>query len=180
MQGLPGSWEVHPMPLPRSTIPAGPVDLTLTADTMLPPQFRQRGHPRYLFRNSIPWLRHPLSTLQVVRCRTRMQDWLPAGGWPLPGGSRTLWTSTKGFYPLHRIFSFPRLILARRKVRLERVTRPIDLADARDPDDHGDDSGRRESSERLQGIGWGRHRTESERPGINARARALRNATNHN
>ena len=91
-------------------------DLALPVGTMLSPQFRQRGHPQYPFRNSIPWLRHPLSTLQVVRYRTRMQDWLPAGGWPLPGGSRTLWTSAKGFYPLHRTFSFPRLILARRKV----------------------------------------------------------------
>lgn len=28
-QGLPGSWGVHPIPLPRSTIPAGPAGLTL-------------------------------------------------------------------------------------------------------------------------------------------------------
>src|ERR1017187_265571 len=28
-QGLPGSWRVYPIPLPRSTIPAGPAGLTL-------------------------------------------------------------------------------------------------------------------------------------------------------
>jgi hypothetical protein len=42
----------------------------------------------------------------------RLQGSLPAGGYPLPGGSRTLWTPSKGFHPLHRIFSSPRLCLA--------------------------------------------------------------------
>ncbi len=68
------------------------------------PPIRQRGHQRCLFRNSITRLRYPLPTLQVVRCRTRMQGSLPAGGWPLPGGSRTHWIPSKGFRYLH---SFP-------------------------------------------------------------------------
>jgi hypothetical protein len=79
-QGLPGSWRIHPIPLPRSTIPAGPTDLTLSVHPMQSPLFRQRGHQRFLFRNSITRLQYPLSTLQVVRYRTRRQDSLPAGG----------------------------------------------------------------------------------------------------
>jgi hypothetical protein len=104
------------MPLPRSTIPVGPSGLTLSTCTVLSPLFRRRRHPRCLFRNSITRLRHPLSTLQVVRYRTRMQDSLPAGGWPLPGGCRTLWIPTKSFYHLHLISSFSGFILARRNV----------------------------------------------------------------
>ncbi len=103
-QGLPGSWGVHPIPLPRSTIPAGPAGLNLAAYPVRSPPIRQRGHQRCLFRNSITRLRYPLPTLQVVRCRTRMQGSLPAGGWPLPGGSRTHWIPSKGFRYLH---SFP-------------------------------------------------------------------------
>ncbi len=103
-QGLPGSWGVHPIPLPRSTIPAGPAGLNLAAYPVRSPPIRQRGHQRCLFRNSITRLRYPLPTLHVVRCRTRMQGSLPAGGWPLPGGSRTHWTPSKGFRYLH---SFP-------------------------------------------------------------------------
>ena len=44
--------------------------LALPVGMMLSPSFRKRRLPRYLFRNSIPWLRHPLSTLQVVRYHT--------------------------------------------------------------------------------------------------------------
>ena len=36
-QDLPGSWGIHPVPLPRSQIPAGPTDLTVTVSTVLPP-----------------------------------------------------------------------------------------------------------------------------------------------
>jgi hypothetical protein len=79
-QGIPGSGRIHPIPLPRSKIPAGPADLTLSACPVPSPQSRPRRHQRCLFRNSTTRLRYPPSTLQVVRCRTRMQDWLPAGG----------------------------------------------------------------------------------------------------
>jgi len=46
-------------------------------------------------------------TLHAWRCRTRARL---ASGWraaPLPGGSRTLWTATKGFSSLSRPSSFP-------------------------------------------------------------------------
>ena len=62
-----------------------------------------------------------------MRYRTRMQDSLPAGGWPLPGGCRTLWTPTKGFDHLHLISSFSGFILARRNVRLA-ILRHVFLA----------------------------------------------------
>jgi len=64
-QGLPGSWGIHPIPLPRSKIPAGPAGLTLSAYPVLSPQSRPRRHQRCLFRNSITRLRYPPSTLQV-------------------------------------------------------------------------------------------------------------------
>jgi len=64
-------------------------------------------------RDSITRLQYPLPTLQVVRHRTRMQGSLPAGGSPLPDGSRTHWIPSKSFRPLHRTSSFPRLTLAR-------------------------------------------------------------------
>jgi len=46
-------------------------------------------------------------TLHAWRCRTRARL---ASGWraaPLPGGSRTLWTATKGFSSFSRPSSFP-------------------------------------------------------------------------
>jgi len=36
-QDLPGSWGIHPVPLPRSPTPVGPTDLTLTISTVLSP-----------------------------------------------------------------------------------------------------------------------------------------------
>ena len=45
------------------------------------PLKRGRSTPAtWLYRDSITRLQHPLSTLQVVRYRTHMQDSLPAGG----------------------------------------------------------------------------------------------------
>ena len=110
------------MPLPRSTIPAGPVNLALTINPVLPPVGRRGRHQQYAFRDSITQLWHPLPTLHVVRHRTRMQGSLPAGGSPLPEGSRTPWTPMTGFRLLHLTSSSPRFILALRP--LQRVVGP--------------------------------------------------------
>ena len=80
-QDLPGSWRIHPIPLPRSRTPAGLTEPHLIAQRSAVPDFRTMKTPAIaVFRDSITRLQYPLPTLQVVRYRTLMQGSLPAGG----------------------------------------------------------------------------------------------------
>ena len=96
---LPGSQTIHPVPLPRSATPAEPTiprlfDGLVDAAPALP---TARASALNEFRGSITRLWHLLPTLQDWcrhhPCKARFR----LAGSPLPGGSRTLWTATKGF-----------------------------------------------------------------------------------
>ena len=69
--------------------------------------------PMAAFRGSITRLARSLSTLRRAGHPTATQDSLPAGGWPLPGGTSTRWVQSERFRDGYFITSpFPRLILA--------------------------------------------------------------------
>ena len=96
---LPGSQTIHPVPLPRSATPAEPTiprlfDGLVDAAPALP---TARASALNEFRGSITRLWHLLPTLQDWcrhhPCKARFR----LAGSPLPGGSRTLWITTKGF-----------------------------------------------------------------------------------
>src|SRR5450631_149034 len=73
-QDLAGSQGIRAIPLPCSPTPVGPVDLTFTANRCSPHVSEREDTNVYLSRGSITRLQYLLSTLQVVRYRTRMQD----------------------------------------------------------------------------------------------------------
>ena len=79
-QDLPGSWGIHPMPLPRSQIPAGPTDLTVTVSTVLP----RYNKGEDISKNGFSRLNHAASAPAVCASRSTlpspMQDLLPVGG----------------------------------------------------------------------------------------------------
>ena len=118
MQGLPGSWKVHPMLLPRSTIPAGP----------------HRPHPtgRHDAVPAIPTTKTPailISELNTVASASAVyasSGALPhpharlASGWwlAIAGRESNPLNFSERFLSSTSDFPFPRLILARRKVRL--------------------------------------------------------------
>lgn len=79
-QDLPGSWKIHPVPLPRSRIPASSLDLTLPVQQCRPTLRTVKALTSRTCRDSITQLRYPLPTLQLMRYRTRMQGSFPAGG----------------------------------------------------------------------------------------------------
>jgi hypothetical protein len=83
---LPGSWRIHPIPLPRSRTPVGSssprrnglLDVVPTLVTVKTPAFRQ-------FRGSITRLWYPLPTLHVhvtvPYARLASGRWLTLAGW---------------------------------------------------------------------------------------------------
>ena len=100
---LPGSWKIHPLPLPRSRTPVSPDPLAMTASPMQSPPMGRRRHQRCGNFEA-------LSRGFGIRCLRftsmspcPMQGSLPAGGSPVPGGSRTHWISSKGFSYLHNL-----------------------------------------------------------------------------
>ena len=101
------------MPLPRSTTPAEPTiprlfDGVVDAALALP---TARASAVDEFRGSITRLWHLLPTLHEWCCHHPCKARFRLAGSPLPGGSSTLWTTTKGFSSSHP----PLLDLAWRK-----------------------------------------------------------------
>ena len=95
---LPGAQAVHPVPLPRSRTPAeSTIPRLLTVSSMLPPLVRQRRLQRINHIGAIARLQHLLPTLQEWCCHHPCKARFRLAGSPLPGGSRTLWITTKGF-----------------------------------------------------------------------------------
>ena len=101
-QDLPGSLAIHPVTLRRSTTPDDPLRLANigafgTAPGQLTPKassfYRFRGLPRRFITCCLRF------TTGVAARHARL-----ASGWraaPLPGGSRTRWTATRGFSSCH-------------------------------------------------------------------------------
>ena len=81
-----------PGPRPNRTIPR-----LLTVPSMLPPLVRQRRLQRINHIGAIARLQHLLPTLQEWCCHHPCKARFRLAGSPLPGGSRTLWITTKGF-----------------------------------------------------------------------------------
>src|SRR6202040_1293996 len=95
---IPGSQAIHPVPLPRSKTPAEPTILAyLTVSSMLPPLLPQRGLQRVSHFGAVARLQHLLPTLQEWCCHHPCKARFRLAGSPLPGGSRTLWITMKGF-----------------------------------------------------------------------------------
>ena len=94
---LTGSQAIHSMPLPRSKTPAGstvpyhdgPVDAAPALPTV--------KAPAIIISRLLTRLQHLLPTLQEWRCRHPGKARFRLAGWPLPGGSSTLWIALKGF-----------------------------------------------------------------------------------
>jgi hypothetical protein len=98
---LPGFQAIHPVPLPRSRTPAESTSpRLLTVPSMLPPLVRQRRLQRINHIGAIARLQHLLPTLQEWCCHRPCKARFRPAGSPLPGGSRTLWITTKGFRSL--------------------------------------------------------------------------------
>jgi hypothetical protein len=112
---LPGFQAIHPVPLPRSRTPAeSTIPRLLAVPSMLPPLVRQRRLQRINHIGAIARLQHLLPTLQEWCCHRPCKARFRPAGSPLPGGSRTLWITTKGFRSLSRP---PLLDLSWRNVR---------------------------------------------------------------
>ena len=79
-QDLPGSCTAHSMPLPRSSIPAGPAALTMTLRQRRPRRIENEGTMHWAYRDSITRLQHPLPTLRQGQLPALAQGLLPAGG----------------------------------------------------------------------------------------------------
>src|ERR1700686_4248618 len=95
---LSGSQAIHPVPLPRSTTPAEPtIPRLLTVSSILPPRERRRGLQLDENFGAIAGLQHLLPTLHEWCCHHPCKARFRLAGSPLPGGSSTLWTATKGF-----------------------------------------------------------------------------------
>ena len=110
---LPGFRAIRPVPLPRSPTPAEPTtprlfDGFVDAAPTLP---TARASALNEFRGSITRLQHLLPTLHEWCCHHPCKARFRLAGSPLPGGSSTLWTTTKGFSSSHP----PLLDLAWRK-----------------------------------------------------------------
>jgi len=71
--------------------------LALAVLSMLPPHPTRRRLRRLHDFEATAGLRHPLPTLHERRCRRPCKARFRLAGWPLPGGSRTLWIAMKGF-----------------------------------------------------------------------------------
>ena len=80
-QDLPGSWGIHPCTFALFYDPGRSALASPSRPTQFCPHWLEDEDTSIsVFRGSIARLQYLLSTLQVVRCRTRMQDSLPAGG----------------------------------------------------------------------------------------------------
>ena len=98
VRDLPGFQAIRPVPLPRSRTPAeSTIPRLLTVPSMLPPLVRQRRLQRINHIGAIARLQHLLPTLQEWCCHHPCKARFRLAGSPLPGGSRTLWITTKGF-----------------------------------------------------------------------------------
>jgi len=101
---LTGSWDAHPVPLPCSATPAGPLRHTCSRRFGAAPAPNTTKAPTI---ETISGLNHTASAPAVYASRrtspTAMQDSLAAGGEPLPRGSRTLWASNRF---QHKIISY--------------------------------------------------------------------------
>lgn len=111
--GLPGSW-MNPFVFAPLSDPGGISAPSLCGASMLPRTSSSvPAPPMAAFRGSITRLARSLSTLRRAGHPTATQDSLPAGGWPLPGGTPTRWVQSERFRDAYFITSpFPRLILA--------------------------------------------------------------------
>ena len=111
--GLPGSW-MNPFVFAPLSDPGGISAPSLCGASMLPRTSSSvPAPPMAAFRGSITRLARSLSTLRRAGHPTATQDSLPAGGWPLPGGTSTRWVQSERFRDGYFITSpFPRLILA--------------------------------------------------------------------
>lgn len=69
----------------------------LSVSSMLPPLRGQRRLQRVSYFGAIARLQHLLPTLQEWCCHHPCKARFRLAGLPLPGGSRTLWITTKGF-----------------------------------------------------------------------------------
>lgn len=96
---LPGFQAVHPVPLPRSRTPAESTIPRLFVGLVdaAPASRTAKASACQLFRGSITRLQHLLPTLQEWCCHHPCKARFRPAGLPLPGGSRTLWITTKGF-----------------------------------------------------------------------------------
>src|ERR1700730_16963620 len=95
---LPGSQAFRSVPLPRSRTPAEPtLPRLVTVSSMLPPLPSQRGLQRNGNFGATARLQHLLPTLHEWCCHHPCIARFRLAGSPLPGGSSTLWTATKGF-----------------------------------------------------------------------------------
>jgi hypothetical protein len=120
---LPGSQAIHPVPLPRSPTPAEPtIPRLLTVSSMLPPRFPRRRLQRFM---NFGAQSRGLSTrcLRFTNDVATTHAKLASGrlAWPLPGGRRTLWITTKGFSSSHPPF----LDLAWRKGSFITMSAPL-------------------------------------------------------
>ena len=120
VRDLPGFQAIRPVPLPRSRTPAeSTIPRLLTVPSMLPPLVRQRRLQRINHIGAIARLQHLLPTLHEWCCHHPCKARFRLAGSPLPGGSRTLWITTKGF----RSHSRPPLLdLSWRNVRPDITT----------------------------------------------------------
>jgi hypothetical protein len=89
---------VHPVPLPGPGPRPNQRSLAfLPVSSMLPPLRGQRRLQRVSYFGAIARLQHLLPTLQDWCCHHPCKARFRLAGWPLPGGSRTLWIALKGF-----------------------------------------------------------------------------------
>jgi hypothetical protein len=113
---LSGSQATRPVPLPRSGTPAEPTfPSPIVVSSMLPPRRRRRRLQRDVNIGATARLQHLLSTLHERCCHRPCKTRFRLAGWPLPGGSRTLWIALKGFRASTFSFPFPGFILTLRR-----------------------------------------------------------------
>ena len=94
---LSGLQAILPVPLLRSSTPVEPTCPRHLGHIDAAPALRTTKASAIAFRGSLTQLQHPLSyASRFVLPLTRKAGFRLAG-WPLPGGRRTLWITTKGF-----------------------------------------------------------------------------------
>jgi hypothetical protein len=104
---LSGLQAIHPVSLLRSRTPVESTCPRHAGHVDAAPATRTAKASAILHFGANPQLQHLLPYASRGRCRTRARL---ASGWqaaPLPGGSRTLWITTKGFSSFSRSSSFP-------------------------------------------------------------------------
>lgn len=102
-----GSQAVRPVPLPRFQTPAGPTTPRPGgAAGAAPAPFAAKAPASCRFRGHLAGLRYLLPTLHERRYRRPCKARFRLADWPLPGGSRTLWTAVKVSDHLHGLSPF--------------------------------------------------------------------------